>query len=48
MILIWEHLFILEQDRGLNVLSEAIQRQKLIGHVICDEVDDQNGNMTSF
>ena len=35
-----------EQDRGLEVLSEAIQRQKLIGNVISDEVDLHNGKMT--
>ena len=35
--------FLSEQDRGLDALSEAIQRQKLIGHVISDEVDTQNG-----
>jgi hypothetical protein len=34
-----------EQDRGLEALSGAIQRQKLIGHVISDEVDEQNGKI---
>ncbi|XP_046855385.1 syntaxin-8-like [Xenia sp. Carnegie-2017] len=33
---------IAEQDRGLDALSEAIQRQKVIGNVIMNEVDDQN------
>lgn len=37
-----QHQIIAEQDRGLDALSEAIQRQKLIGHVISDEVDTQN------
>ena len=37
-----QHQIIAEQDRGLEALSGAIQRQKLIGHVISDEVDQQN------
>jgi len=36
-----------EQDRGLDALSSIIQRQKMIGHAISDEVDAQNGKYTS-
>ncbi|XP_032232980.2 syntaxin-8 [Nematostella vectensis] len=31
-----------EQDRGLEALSSIIQRQKMIGYAIGDEVDSQN------
>ncbi|XP_028406589.1 syntaxin-8-like [Dendronephthya gigantea] len=37
-----QHQIIREQDKGLEALSEAIQRQKLIGHAISDEVDEHN------
>ena len=32
-----------EQDQGLEALSGIIQRQKLMGQAISDEVDLQNG-----
>ena len=32
-----------DQDKGLDELSKVIQRQKMMGHAIGDEVDYQNG-----
>jgi len=32
-----------EQDQGLEALSGIIQRQKLMGQAISDEVDAHNG-----
>ncbi|XP_031573574.1 syntaxin-8-like isoform X2 [Actinia tenebrosa] len=37
-----QHQIIEEQDKGLDALSGIIQRQKMIGHAISDEVDTQN------
>ena len=34
---------IIEQDQGLEALSGIIQRQKMMGQAISDEVDVQNG-----
>ena len=31
-----------EQDKGLDALSKVIQRQKMMGHAIGDEIDYQN------
>ena len=33
----------IEQDEGLEALSGIIQRQKLMGQAISDEVDTHNG-----
>lgn len=36
-------LAFLEQDEGLDALVDVIQRQKMMGRNIGDEVDYQNG-----
>lgn len=35
-----------EQDQGLEALSGIIQRQKLMGQAISDEVDAHNGQFS--
>jgi hypothetical protein len=32
-----------DQDKGLSILQESIARQKQLGLVIGNELDDQNG-----
>ena len=40
-------LLLVEQDEGLEALSGIIQRQKLMGQAISDEVDLHNGQCHS-
>lgn len=47
-IISYSCLFLLttEQDQGLEALSGIIQRQKVMGQAISDEVDAHNGQLS--
>lgn len=43
LLLVILHLFVVDQERGLENLSNIIARQKNIAHAIHSEVDLHNG-----